>query len=447
MQTNAQPPLGGVATLPPASEKPEQGVRTDTLIAIAALGSLFLLPILASLAPLIFLAFGAFLMARRPASTIDALVRNWYILILPLYAFASTLWSAEPNLSMRYGFQLLLTFMIGIVIAHRVTAYTFLAISFWTSVPIILISALFGGARLDGIALGVFAAKNAYATAISMFALAALGLLFARETDRLTRLAALFGVLISPALLISAQSSGAIVTTLLTVGSFGMFVVGGWLTAYQRRGYFTLLFSIFAVLGLVVAVFHQQLLEILLALFDKDTTITGRTELWEIGSNLISERPFLGLGFQSFWVQNTPDAEELWAYFKIDARTGFHFHNTYISIGVELGIIGIALTAILLFSSLARSVQWAVKEPFGTAGYFVGFAVLIAARSMVEVDVFYQFSASSVTIICGLIYANQALAAYRASQPQITNEAIRTIVYPARLADTKIASADRGAPS
>ncbi|MGC4024049.1 MAG: O-antigen ligase family protein [Mesorhizobium sp.] len=445
MQTNAQPSLGGGAAFPPASEKPEQGVRTDTLIAAAALGGLFLLPILASLAPLIFLAFGAFLMARRPASTIDALARNWYILILPLYAFASTLWSAEPGLSLRYGFQLLLTIMIGVVIAHRVSAYTFLAISFWASVPIILISALFGGARLDGIALGVFAAKNAYAAAISMFALAALAILFAKESDRLTRLAALFGVLVSPILLISAQSSGAIVTTLLTVGSFGMFVVAGWLSPYQRRGYFTLLFSIFALLGMVVAVFHQQLLAILLAVFDKDTTITGRTELWEIGSNLIGERPILGLGFQSFWVQNTPGAEELWAYFKIDSRTGFHFHNTYISIGVELGFTGIALTAALLFSSLARSVQWAVKEPFGTAAYFVGFAILIVSRSMVEVDVFYQFSTSSITIVCGLIYANQALAAHRAANPHATREALRTIIYPARLADTKLA--DKGLAS
>jgi len=447
MQTSAQPPLGGVTAFPPASLKHEQGVRTDTLIAAAALGSLFLLPILASRAPLIFLSFGAYLMARRPASTIDALVRNWYILLLPLYALASTLWSAEPGLSMRYGAQLLLTFMIGIVIAHRVSAYTFLAISFWTSVPIILLSVLFGGARLDGIALGVFAAKNAYATAISMFAIAALGVLLAREADRLTRLAGLFGTIISPALLLSAQSSGAIVTTLITVGSFSMFVIGGWLSSYERRGYFTLLFAIFAVISLLVVIFHQQLLTMLLEVFDKDTTITGRTELWEIGSNLISERPFFGLGFQSFWVQNTPDAEELWAYFKIDARTGFHFHNTYISIGVELGLIGIALTAILLFSSLARSVQWAVKEPYATASYFVAFAVLIAARSMVEVDVFYQFSAASVTIICGLIYANQALAAHRADQPHLPKEAMRTIVYPARLADTSIRPADGGASS
>jgi len=446
MQTTAQPPLGGDAiAYVPASTKQEYGVRTDTLIAAAALGGLFLLPILAGRAPLIFLVFGAYLMARRPASTIDALTRNWYILILPLYATASALWSPEPGISLRYGVQMLLSFIIGIVIAHRVSAYTFVAISFWASIPVILISILFGGARLDGIALGVFAAKNAYATAISMFALAALGVLFAREADRLTRLAALFGLLISPVLLISAQSSGAIVTMLLTVGAFGVFVAAGWLSAYRRRGYFTLVFGVFAVTGLLVLIFHQQLLAMILALFDKDTTITGRTELWEIGGNLISERPIFGLGFQSFWVQNTPGAEELWAAFKIDARAGFHFHNTYISIGVELGMIGIALTAILLFSSLARSVQWAVKEPFGTAAYFVGFGVLIAARSVVEVDVFYQFSTSSITVICGLIYANQALAAHRATRPHAAKEPLRTIIYPAQLADSNIA--DRGASS
>lgn len=420
-------------------------MRPDTLISGVALGSLFLLPMLGSVAPLLFLAIGVYLMARRPASTIDALARNWFLLVLPLYATASTLWSAEPALSLRYGIQLTLTFVIAIAIAHRITAYAFLAISFWTSVPIILASALFGGARLDGIALGVFAAKNAYATAITMFALSALGVLLAPESGRLTRLAGFFGVAATPVLLVSAQSSGAIATLVIAAAAFCLFAAGGWLRPQLRRGYFALIFVLISVAGLLVAAFHEQLLNLLLDLFEKDATITGRTELWEIGSNLIREHPFLGLGYQAFWVQETAGAEELWAYFKILNRGGFHFHNTYISIGVELGLIGAGLTALLLFASLARSVQWAVKAPFAAPAYFVAFATLISARSLVEVDVFYQFSATSVTIVCGLIYANQALAAYRAARPRIAGPG-RTILYPARLAGSDFPSADRMVP-
>lgn len=396
------------------SDANANGVRPDVVIAGFALSSLFLAPLLGAVAPLVFLLFGLFLAARKPASTIDALTRNWYLLILPLYALASTLWSVEPALSLRYGVQLVLTFVVAIVIANRITPYSLLAISYVALLLVIVASVLFGGARADGIALGVFAAKNAYATHITMFALASLGVLFAPESNRLGRLAGLAGLLAAPVLLLSAQSSGAAVTLVVAAAAFVIFALGGVMHPGSRRSYFAFIFAVGAVAAVLIAVFHQQILGFLLDLFEKDATITGRTELWEIGTRLIDQRPFLGLGYQGFWVQENALAEELWAYFNIPNRSGFHFHNTYISIGVELGMIGTALTALLLGAVVFRVVQWAVKEPFAAPAYFVAFAILIASRSFVEVDVFYQFSATTVTMICGLIYANRALASSRA---------------------------------
>jgi exopolysaccharide production protein ExoQ len=251
----------------------------------------------------------------------------------------------------------------------------------------------------------------------------------------------------TPPLLISAQSSGAFATMTIAVAALLVFAIGGWLTPRTRHTYFTVLFATGAAITLVVVIFHQQILSMLLDLFEKDATITGRTDLWDIGWALINERPFFGMGYQAFWVQETALAEELWAYFKIPNRGGFHFHNTYISIGVELGMIGTAMTAALLLGSLVRCLQWAVKEPFAVPAYFVAFAVLIATRSLVEVDVFYQFSSTSITIVCGLIYANHALAAFRAQKPQMVPKgSARTILYPARLAFEDGASLKNSTP-
>ena len=97
----------------------------------------------------------------------------------------------------------------------------------------------------------------------------------------------------------------------------------------------------------------------------KDVTLTGRTDLWAVAFQEIAERPVLGTGFQAFWVQGNPLAEELWAMFGIDSRSGFHFHNTLLSNAVEIGIVGVALQAVVFFGGLGASLVWAIRSPSG----------------------------------------------------------------------------------
>jgi exopolysaccharide production protein ExoQ len=86
----------------------------------------------------------------------------------------------------------------------------------------------------------------------------------------------------------------------------------------------------------------------ILAATGKDITLTGRTDLWRIGLEQIAERPWLGTGYQAFWQPGNPEAEHLWRAFGIASRTGFHFHNLYLSNAVEIGIPGAALQAVFL---------------------------------------------------------------------------------------------------
>ena len=82
-------------------------------------------------------------------------------------------------------------------------------------------------------------------------------------------------------------------------------------------------------------------LDLLLGAFGKDATLTGRTYLWAEGLAAARENPFLGVGYQAYWVQGFPEAERLWEEFYIGSRSGFHFHNTYIEVLVELGFVGL----------------------------------------------------------------------------------------------------------
>ena len=66
----------------------------------------------------------------------------------------------------------------------------------------------------------------------------------------------------------------------------------------------------------------------------------------------------VGAGYQAYWVQGFAAAEHLWLEFYIPARSGFHFHNTYIEVLVELGFVGFALLVLViarvLFGHLTR---------------------------------------------------------------------------------------------
>ena len=46
-------------------------------------------------------------------------------------------------------------------------------------------------------------------------------------------------------------------------------------------------------------------------------------------------------------MQGFSEAERLWEEFYVGSRSGFHFHNTFIEALVELGVVGLALAALV----------------------------------------------------------------------------------------------------
>jgi hypothetical protein len=118
----------------------------------------------------------------------------------------------------------------------------------------------------------------------------------------------------------------------------------------------------------------------ILAATGKDITLTGRTDLWRVGLEQIAERPWLGQGYQAFWQPGNPEAEHLWRAFGIESRTGFHFHNLYLSNAVEIGIPGAALQAVFLSSSGSR--RSALRWPRSTtAPPFLAMTVMVLAMT------------------------------------------------------------------
>ncbi len=95
---------------------------------------------------------------------------------------------------------------------------------------------------------------------------------------------------------------------------------------------------IFVFLNVITEGFaDSSLYEFIVRSSGRDSTLTGRTDLWKDLIAIASENPVLGRGFGSFWIG---DLHHLWGKFIWHPTQG---HNGYIDVFLELGLVGLFL--------------------------------------------------------------------------------------------------------
>lgn len=394
-----------------------RGLRVDLAAALTfiALAALILDPLFGSAAALVFLLAGGLLAVSRPLASLGALMRFWYVMILPAYCLLSVTWSQYPSLTLRYSIQLAVSMAVAVLIASRVAPLVLLRCLFGIYGMGVAGSVMFGRVRDDiGAWIGIFGSKNEFAAVVSGFLLTGIAVAFDRSAHPILRLVALAGVVVSGPLLIAAKSTGAIIVVVPAAGVALGILAMRRLTMLQKTGMALLVVATGLLVALIAAGYGDLLLESVLAYSGKDVTLTGRTDLWEFGRDLIEERPLLGLGYQAFWVHGNGPAEALWAAFGIESRSGFNFHNTYISNAVEIGIVGVAIQAAMLYGALAGTLLWALRSPRAENAFIAAFLTMVVCASFVEVAVFFQFSVTTTIATSAFIYAIRAGHAWKA---------------------------------
>lgn len=393
----------------------------DVLATFVAMFGLAFIPVLGSKGALLFLMGGMALVLSRPGETLAALRREWLVVLMALWCLMSFAWSDYAPLTLRYGIQLCLTVAIAVVIAARVAPLTFVKIMFLTSSLEGVASLLSGRARAGGMGyLGIYASKNALAGAMAILIIVALAVLIDRRLPARWRLPALGSLMLGTMLMVMGKSSGALVSTLGVVMVFGLILLLQRLAPYVRLVAIAMALVLSAAVAVLLSSMTDELAKAFLDLTGKDITLTGRTDLWAVALQQIAERPFLGVGYQAFWVHGQPVAEQLWAEFGIKGRGGFNFHNTPLSNAVEIGVIATALQTFIVFGALWSSLVWAIRSPSAASIFFALFMVRLFLLMWIEVVYFYQFGAVTVTIIAAVCYGRrfreaQRLTAARAS--------------------------------
>lgn len=392
---------------------------TTRLLAVLALGAVALEQIVGTLAALGFLASGMMFLALKPRDAVLDLADFRYLLVVPAFCALSMLWSDVPSATLRAGIQLMATFVIAILMARRLPPSHFLVALVFVLGCVVALSVTTGTYRSDtGALIGYFASKNAMGAASAILAVLATGLIGLRGGPAGMRGAAALAALLGIGGVVLAQSMGALAAMALGLSAYpALWVlrrIGLHLQVAATAG-FVLLLALSVVLFIANI---DAVAALLLDLTGKDITLTGRTVLWGVALDQIAARPLLGGGYQAFWVHGNPVAEDMWRMFGIESRSGFHFHNLFLSNAVETGILGVALQVVLLarLSWLALVVALRTRDYRSTT--FLAVTVMSVAVTPLEVPAFFPFNLQTLIVVVSFVYLRDAAAALAASDSE-----------------------------
>jgi O-antigen ligase len=114
-----------------------------------------------------------------------------------------------------------------------------------------------------------------------------------------------------------------------------------------------------------------------LKMMGRNSTLTGRTDIWNIVIGLAGN-PFLGTGFESFWLGDRLQA--VWRDYGLHIQEA---HNGYLEVYLNLGWIGVALLALLMVTAY-QNVMRALREKQETGSLMLAFLLAAVLYSFTE---------------------------------------------------------------
>ncbi|SHF61735.1 O-antigen ligase family protein [Geodermatophilus nigrescens] len=150
-------------------------------------------------------------------------------------------------------------------------------------------------------------------------------------------------------LLVMSESASALAATVAAIG------VLTWQTMRTERPgpapravADVIALAVLVTMAAVVALRPQGVLEVL----GRDSSLTGRREIWIAVIRQIHERPLEGFGFGGVWDPASPVTLEMWREARFQA---FYAHSGYLDIPLQVGLTGSVLLGAVLVSAVVRA--------------------------------------------------------------------------------------------
>jgi len=214
---------------------------------------------------------------------------------------------------------------------------------------------------------GVFDIKNELGQAM---VLSALVFLFWKKVEPQHKTLAQAGLVASVLLLGLSRGMTALVVFVVLMALLPYL---RWTLRKSRRGLvggITFLLSAGA-----LSVFYMAThLEDVTALLGKDPDLTGRVPLWIVVIVMALQRPWLGYGFNAFWLPDQAYTSRIW---RLLTWTPPQAHNGILELWLELGAIGTGLFFLVFAYYVAKALSFSRQNPGPDSTWPIAFLIFL----------------------------------------------------------------------
>ena len=336
--------------------------------------------------------------------------RAWVVLLFPIWCLISPLWALAPVDALKQAVYVFLTVIICFQVAATLGPRQIMhAICIAASlIALIHLSVAYGLGRGD---LGIFPSKNTMGK--NMVILWAVTFATFLDPGTAWRFRILSAAMAGIAAWL-AVSSGSATAVLLVLASalllgLGAVILRGGLLRLSRLT--TLVLLVGLLLAAAAAILPYQNVdpvEAVLSHFGKDSTLTGRTILWQYAEDQIRERPLLGVGAGGFWrYHDSPLIQRIFFEFHKGPWDVFNFHNSFYEIAVHQGLVGLAFVIFAALWGMFLISRWAFSEGSMPSVYIFSHMFIVLVRTMTEADFLKPFVLFHMIFWIGALVAIQ----------------------------------------
>lgn len=322
--------------------------------------------------------------------------QNWLLALLLSWTLLSMLWSVSPADTLRRSVALMLSTVFGIYLGARVDTLwvlKLLAVAFGLDMvgsvvcsvafPAIGVSA---DAEYAGAWRGLFASKNQLG---AMMLIACLGFFVLHMAER--RRVYLLGLGGAFAILLLSTSKTPLMIMLALITPLALS-----LRFYRTTRKFALLVALCLSAACLLLILGAVAIEPILALFGRDTTLTGRTEIWDLSWLAITRSLWLGYGYGAFWTEASEPANAIWSVLNWRVPSS---HSGLLELWLGLGLVGVVIFAMLLIRTFSVIASQAILSAREECLWRIGYCLIFVIHSITEPSSMEQTSVSWVLFI------------------------------------------------
>ncbi|HEX7820747.1 MAG TPA: O-antigen ligase [Sphingobium sp.] len=358
------------------------------------------------------------------------------LLIGILYCWISLSWAIEPAVSLR---RIALTTLIIWMVFAMMRQLKFEEVLFimrWALVLVLIanyaavfVAPDFGmhtGNKMDNLSLagdwrGILEQKNLAGAACAVTVI-----FFAFERGKMPRWIQIPVLLAGLYFLYRSNSKTSFALCLSGIAAGAIFL------RYKLK-YKGAVIAVMSLVAVIVTILNTMFQNPLVAKLDDPTAFTGRTKIWRMLLQYITDHPLLGSGYGSFW--NIGPNSPVFDYASDEVTKMPYGHNGFLDIAAQLGIPGLIL---IVFVAIVLPFRKLIESPLliGQKGaLLVALFLFCVGYNFTETALFYPDALVWVVMLIAIGLSQPSLINYRREKFDV--HSLLRISTPARPTRTR----------